>query len=200
MAQTLTPPLHLTLAPTVLPGLRQHDALRVGLPFGQRGRQGAVDLRLDHDTRHRHHERRLPRERDEGQGGRARHQRPRRQGRGDDAHLRHALRAAGSCLSPLRLSHTRTWWLLITPGLPFALQWQGVMDPSIATPVTNATVFADPRDTHLPLGGVCETQARAVLASVRTRGDLRLSSARVSVHVSIHLGTLYLCLSILRTL
>ena len=62
------------------------------------------------------------------------------------------------------------------------------MDPSIATPVTNATVFADPRDTHLPLGGVCETQARAVLASVRTRGDLQLSSARVSVHVSIHLA------------
>ena len=75
------------------------------------------------------------------------------------------------------------------------------MDPSIATPVTNATVFADPRDTHLPLGGVCETQARAVLGcSMRSRGDLQWSSTRVYVHVSIHLGTLYLCLSILRTL
>ena len=97
-------------------------------------------------------------------------------------------RAHGGCLSPLRLSHTGTWWLRITPGLPSALQWQGVMDPSIATPVTNATVFADPRDTHLPLGGVCETQARAVLGSVRSRGDLPWSSARASAHVSIHLA------------
>ena len=49
---------------------------------------------------------------------------------------------------------------MITYGLLFALQWQGVMDPSVASPVTNATVVADPTDTHLPLGGVCETQAR----------------------------------------
>jgi hypothetical protein len=63
----------------------------------------------------------------------------------------------------------RIWWLRITPGLLFALQWQGVMDPSIASPVTNATVVADPRDTHLPLGGVCKTQARAVLGCVRSR-------------------------------
>ena len=49
---------------------------------------------------------------------------------------------------------------MLTYAMLFGLQWQGVMDPSVAAPVTNATVVADPRDTHLPLRGVCETQLR----------------------------------------
>lgn len=49
---------------------------------------------------------------------------------------------------------------MVTYGLLFGLQWQGVMDPSVATPATNATVVADPQDAHLPLSGVCATQAR----------------------------------------
>ena len=68
------------------------------------------------------------------------------------------------------------------------------MDPSIATPVTNATVVADPRDTHLPLGGVCETQVRWLPICLPLYLSLSLSiylSTSLYIYLSppLHLST-----------